>query len=180
MVFARRQERPLLLQAPGANPNIEIDYRAAAANEAVRRRGALRGIMEDLRQNHECDHRRWRWVGESCFCEECNHWLPEYIFECKQCYLRVCNRCKRHRRLWTQGMYGSPSGPSWTTTESETLFAESLGCTNTPRLTPSFDERIEETIGSGFEMMRRRVAGNLPRDNSRLLVDISKSGPQVS
>ena len=30
-------------------------------------------------------------------CEECYHNLPGYIFECRQCHIMACNRCKRNR-----------------------------------------------------------------------------------
>ncbi|KAL4866289.1 hypothetical protein BDV12DRAFT_210633 [Aspergillus spectabilis] len=53
--------------------------------------------VRELQENHECDHNRWRYVRGSHRCEECSFRLPEYIFECRQCRLRACNRCKRNR-----------------------------------------------------------------------------------
>ncbi|TIA76815.1 hypothetical protein D6C76_05356 [Aureobasidium pullulans] len=55
---------------------------------------AIRGRLE---QNHECDHERWVCRREPCRCEECNHHLQYYIFECRQCHIRACQRCRRNR-----------------------------------------------------------------------------------
>lgn len=53
--------------------------------------------MRYLRENHECDHGRWRRVLGAHQCEECLHNLPQYILECRQCRIRACNRCKWNR-----------------------------------------------------------------------------------
>jgi hypothetical protein len=52
---------------------------------------------EHLRANHDCVHERWRWVKGGHRCEECHNFLREYIFECRQCQLQACNRCRRNR-----------------------------------------------------------------------------------
>lgn len=61
--------------------------RAALIDDAVRR----------LRENHECEHRKWKYVSGLHHCEECRQRLPKYIFECRQCEIRACNRCRRNR-----------------------------------------------------------------------------------
>lgn len=53
--------------------------------------------IQELMENHECGHDRWKYVRGSHRCEECSHRLPEYIFECHQCRLQACNRCRRNR-----------------------------------------------------------------------------------
>lgn len=53
--------------------------------------------VQELRDNHECRHDRWKFVRGPHRCEECSHHLREYIFECHQCRLRACNRCRRNR-----------------------------------------------------------------------------------
>ncbi|EEA18499.1 IBR finger domain protein [Talaromyces marneffei ATCC 18224] len=53
--------------------------------------------IQELRENHECEHGKWRYVHGRHQCEECSHVLPKYIFECRQCRLRACNRCRRNR-----------------------------------------------------------------------------------
>lgn len=53
--------------------------------------------IQHLGDNHACDHDRWLWVKGRHICEECRHVLKEYIFECKQCHLQACNRCRRNR-----------------------------------------------------------------------------------
>lgn len=50
-----------------------------------------------LRTNHECTHEKWRFVRGRHQCEECYHVLPDYIFECRQCRVQACNRCRRNR-----------------------------------------------------------------------------------
>lgn len=54
-------------------------------------------IARKLEEEHECDHGKWRWIGGSNRCEECGDLLPYYIFECRQCQLWACNRCRRNR-----------------------------------------------------------------------------------
>ncbi|KAH8652866.1 hypothetical protein BGZ61DRAFT_575186 [Ilyonectria robusta] len=54
--------------------------------------------MRNLVQNYECYHRNWTYRGGGHQCEECHDWLPNYIFECRQCRIQACNRC-RHNRL---------------------------------------------------------------------------------
>lgn len=53
--------------------------------------------IEHLRNRHNCDHTNWRYVPGPHQCEECYHNLPHYIFECRQCRILACNRCRRNR-----------------------------------------------------------------------------------
>ncbi|KAH9223443.1 hypothetical protein DL95DRAFT_420154 [Leptodontidium sp. 2 PMI_412] len=64
---------------------------------AEQRRARVAAIAQDLLERHECDHGSWRWVRGPHECEECRHDLPEYIFECRRCHIRACNRCRRNR-----------------------------------------------------------------------------------
>lgn len=57
----------------------------------------IQAVMTHLRDNHDCSHDTWRWIKGTHCCEECHFTLPSYIFECKQCLLRACNRCRRNR-----------------------------------------------------------------------------------
>lgn len=50
-----------------------------------------------LIENHECNHVRWRSIGGYHRCEECFHWLPQFIYECRQCRIRACRRCRFNR-----------------------------------------------------------------------------------
>ncbi|RDA95856.1 hypothetical protein CP533_5165 [Ophiocordyceps camponoti-saundersi (nom. inval.)] len=50
-----------------------------------------------LMENHECDHDRWRGRGGEYRCEECHHWLDRFIYECRQCRIQVCRRCRFNR-----------------------------------------------------------------------------------
>ncbi|RDW81712.1 BRcat and Rcat domain-containing protein [Aspergillus mulundensis] len=72
-------------EAPDA-PEVEVD------NDLLAR------VMEDLRENHECSHDgAWRYISGSHRCEVCSHRLPHYIFECRECSLWACWRCRRNR-----------------------------------------------------------------------------------
>ncbi|KIW17821.1 hypothetical protein PV08_05016 [Exophiala spinifera] len=61
------------------------------------RRNRVADATEMLRTGHNCQHTSWRYIAGSHRCEECFHNLPHYIFECRQCRIRACNRCKRNR-----------------------------------------------------------------------------------
>ncbi|RMZ08185.1 hypothetical protein D0860_04766 [Hortaea werneckii] len=54
-------------------------------------------VFAHLQVHHDCNHGRWRWVEGRHQCEGCLFTLPRYIFECRQCHLRACNRCRRNR-----------------------------------------------------------------------------------
>ncbi|CAD6500646.1 BgTH12-06355 [Blumeria graminis f. sp. triticale] len=54
-------------------------------------------VMQNLRLRHDCDHEQWRWVRGHHRCELCYHTLPSYIFECRECAIQICNRCRRNR-----------------------------------------------------------------------------------
>ncbi|KUJ11856.1 uncharacterized protein LY89DRAFT_653328 [Mollisia scopiformis] len=78
----------------------------ARANQVVARQPAapvpqqaarLAAVVQDLRHRHNCDHESWRYVGGQHQCEQCLHTLPSYIFECRQCHMQACNRCRRNR-----------------------------------------------------------------------------------
>ncbi|KAI0860294.1 hypothetical protein F4860DRAFT_479880 [Xylaria cubensis] len=54
-------------------------------------------IMEDLRENHECDHERWRSRRGRHRCETCHEQMPVFIYECRQCRVMACRRCRYNR-----------------------------------------------------------------------------------
>ncbi|CAJ2507063.1 Uu.00g082490.m01.CDS01 [Anthostomella pinea] len=57
-------------------------------------------IMNNLRDNHECDHHEgWNRVEGRFACEGCHGRLPNYIFECPRCNIRACRRCRFNRAL---------------------------------------------------------------------------------
>ncbi|PLN80222.1 hypothetical protein BDW42DRAFT_194653 [Aspergillus taichungensis] len=84
-----------------ANRAVE-DEVAPDADPHIRRRAFDRAVKDLL--HHEdiwCEHHRnsqWAWRNQgSLECAFCSHDLPEYIFMCKDCRMRACNRCRRHR-----------------------------------------------------------------------------------
>jgi len=84
-------------RSPDAAPAPAALLAPAPTTAQVLRERAIAEAVEHLRQNHECEHDKWRWVRGPHQCEECYHMLPEYIFECRQCHLQACNRCRRNR-----------------------------------------------------------------------------------
>ncbi|KAI0113712.1 hypothetical protein GGR51DRAFT_546919 [Nemania sp. FL0031] len=57
----------------------------------------LERIMEHLRQNHQCDHERWAKRHGPEECEECGDRMRVFIYECRQCRLMACRRCRFNR-----------------------------------------------------------------------------------
>ncbi|KAI0975005.1 hypothetical protein F4678DRAFT_359210 [Xylaria arbuscula] len=57
----------------------------------------VRRVMEHLVQNHECDHERWRGRKGPRYCEECRWRMPYFIYECRDCSLMACRRCRYNR-----------------------------------------------------------------------------------
>jgi len=55
-------------------------------------------MANQLRANHECRHRGgWAYTRGGGRCEECSHYLPQYLFRCYDCQFMACNRCRRNR-----------------------------------------------------------------------------------
>ncbi|KAI0192264.1 hypothetical protein EV127DRAFT_44899 [Xylaria flabelliformis] len=61
------------------------------------RANAIRYIAENLRQNHECDHEHWHYRSGRHRCSQCHDRLPNYIYDCQQCHILACRRCRYNR-----------------------------------------------------------------------------------
>lgn len=80
-----------------ARAQVVVDRDAGAILDVE---GRARRIQEEanyLMENHECNHERWRGRGGRFDCEECLHTLPQFIYECRQCRIQVCRRCRFNR-----------------------------------------------------------------------------------
>ena len=86
-------ERNLLARA-----NIIVD-RVPEPQRTEDRVERVEAAAEMLREQHDCIHQNWRYIRGPNNCEECHQRLPQYIFECRQCQIRACNRCKNNRLL---------------------------------------------------------------------------------
>ncbi|KAK0740464.1 hypothetical protein B0T18DRAFT_332669 [Schizothecium vesticola] len=64
---------------------------------AVQRRNLIERERRNLVENHVCDHRQWKGRGGVHECEECNNTLPLFIYECRQCRILACRRCRFNR-----------------------------------------------------------------------------------
>jgi hypothetical protein len=74
-------------------------HRAPDVVAPIIRVDRVAAMVNELRNNHECDHRHgWTNRRGGGRCEVCHHFLPLYLFTCRQCQLMACNRC-RHNRL---------------------------------------------------------------------------------
>lgn len=51
----------------------------------------------NLVENHQCSHQRWRSRNGSFQCEECRDQLPQFIYECRDCRILACRRCRYNR-----------------------------------------------------------------------------------
>ncbi|RAH83776.1 hypothetical protein BO86DRAFT_425903 [Aspergillus japonicus CBS 114.51] len=54
-------------------------------------------VAQNLQEDHECDHDNWRRVKGAHQCEECHDDYPHFIYECRQCRLLACARCRFNR-----------------------------------------------------------------------------------
>lgn len=68
-----------------------------AGIDMARREILVQRERENLIQNHECGHDRWRSRGGRFRCEECRKVMPEFIYECRQCRIVACRRCRYNR-----------------------------------------------------------------------------------
>jgi hypothetical protein len=105
----RLLERAVEIDARGHHPDAEALQRPAAdapelvgglENPPARTRvlnPRVRSLMQNLRTNHECAHDRWFNRGGPRECEECNDLMPLFIYECRQCHVMACRRCRYHR-----------------------------------------------------------------------------------
>jgi hypothetical protein len=81
-----------------ARANVIVDRDMPEANANVARRDRLvHHERRNLIQNHQCTHDRWRGRGGSYQCEECLDTLPQFIYECRQCHILACRRCRFNR-----------------------------------------------------------------------------------
>lgn len=65
--------------------------------QGLARERQVNAAVANLRERHDCTHENWRFRPGQYRCEECHHTLPSYIFECGQCRILACNRCRRNR-----------------------------------------------------------------------------------
>ncbi|KAK3396904.1 hypothetical protein B0T20DRAFT_357038 [Sordaria brevicollis] len=86
-------------QALMAQAHRHVNRDANGARLPVRERQArVQAAAQYLLQNHECVHNgRWTSRRGRHQCEECRDWLPEFIYECQQCRVLACRRCRFNR-----------------------------------------------------------------------------------
>lgn len=82
--------------------DLAIEEVQPEADEDEREAALARAVAEllDHEENGCRHHVRTQWrirriAGQQC--EVCSIALPYYIFECKSCHMRACNRCIRNR-----------------------------------------------------------------------------------
>jgi hypothetical protein len=59
----------------------------------------VRRLMQELEENHECNHPEDEWERLSARrrCECCGDKKPRYVFRCGRCELRACGKCRFSR-----------------------------------------------------------------------------------
>lgn len=81
-----------------ARANVIVNRDAAGqVFAAVARAAMLEREQQNLMQNHECYHDAWRSRRGRYRCEECYDTLPYFIYECVQCRIMACRRCRYNR-----------------------------------------------------------------------------------
>jgi len=82
------------------------DRLLAAATEGVAARPGNRAnnaqqVMQRiaaLREHHDCEHRRTRYISKPARCEECHHFMRQFIRVCVTCDRNMCARCAQELR----------------------------------------------------------------------------------
>lgn len=62
------------------------------------RPGAVAAMADHLRNNHVCQHERYRSIRGRNTCEGCDDVMPMFIYECRQCHVQMCRRCRNNRQ----------------------------------------------------------------------------------
>lgn len=65
--------------------------------EAHQRAALVELARNNLVENHDCQVHSWKSRRGSFRCEECHHFLPEFIYECRNCRILACRRCRYNR-----------------------------------------------------------------------------------
>ncbi|KAG5958948.1 hypothetical protein E4U56_005241 [Claviceps arundinis] len=65
-------------------------------------RGAERDVLlertrQNLVQNHECANHRWKGLKQAGHCEQCDDYMPHFVYECRNCMTIACRRCRYNR-----------------------------------------------------------------------------------
>ncbi|RYO73876.1 hypothetical protein DL764_011042 [Monosporascus ibericus] len=91
-----RLERLMRPVEAAAAPREEVvlPVEAAARQQHEAR---IERLMRHLVANHECEHELWRGRRGPRACEECGDEMPLFIYECRQCHIMACRRCRYHR-----------------------------------------------------------------------------------
>ncbi|KAH7303901.1 hypothetical protein B0I35DRAFT_517051 [Stachybotrys elegans] len=75
---------------------VDRDPEAADLTGGQRAQRRLQEML-NLRLNHACVHLDWEYRAGAHRCEECRFLLPRFIFQCTQCRIRACFRCRMNR-----------------------------------------------------------------------------------
>ncbi|KAM5343529.1 hypothetical protein ACJ41O_012066 [Fusarium nematophilum] len=65
--------------------------------DARTRQARVQREQRNLVENHQCNHDRWKGRPGPRRCEECSDVLPVFIYECRQCRILACRRCRYNR-----------------------------------------------------------------------------------
>ncbi|KAK4188586.1 hypothetical protein QBC35DRAFT_522767 [Podospora australis] len=79
-----------------ANALVDRNARAPQAGQPGRA-NLVERERQNLMANHQCEHRSWGSRSGRHRCEECHDTLPNYIYECRQCRIMACRRCRFNR-----------------------------------------------------------------------------------
>lgn len=80
-----------------ARQRVEQENAGRAPVAPLVRQEEVRQMANILRDNHGCARHSWRRRNGSANCEECGHWLRDFLLNCRHCHLMACVRCARNR-----------------------------------------------------------------------------------
>ncbi|RYP46725.1 hypothetical protein DL768_007115 [Monosporascus sp. mg162] len=70
---------------------------AAAQQPEQEFEARLERLAQHLAAHHECEHALWGEQRGPRTCEECGDEMPLFIYECQECHIMACRRCRYHR-----------------------------------------------------------------------------------
>ncbi|KAL7960297.1 hypothetical protein V8C34DRAFT_321520 [Trichoderma compactum] len=78
--------------------NVVVDRDADGRQlEREQRDVLVEQARNNLVENHQCAHRNWRSRRGPVRCDECHDRLPDYVYECRDCRVLGCQRCRYNR-----------------------------------------------------------------------------------
>ncbi|EIT79717.1 hypothetical protein BDV35DRAFT_380583 [Aspergillus flavus] len=78
---------------------VDRAHQVAARNEGNPQpaQQEVQRAAQELREQHNCEHGRWRRRDGEYSCDVCHDLLPDFILRCQRCKIEACVRCRYNR-----------------------------------------------------------------------------------